>query len=86
MVSCLGVIGMTPDRLDSPTVGLIPTTEFDDDGQSIEPSVSDPSVTAAMFAAAATPGPALDPHGEADRTYGFFTSSQNIRDLMFFRL
>ena len=61
MVSCLGVIGMTPDRLVSPTVGLMPTTELDDDGQSIDPSVSDPSVTAAMFAAAATPGPALDP-------------------------
>jgi hypothetical protein len=26
-----------------------------------------------MFAAAATPGPALDPHGVAERTYGFFT-------------
>nr|CAB3454289.1 unnamed protein product [Digitaria exilis] len=68
---------MTPDRLVSPTVGLIPTTELDDEGQSIEPSVSDPSVTAAMFAAAATPGPALDPHGVTERTYGFFTSSQN---------
>ena len=62
---------MTPDRLVNPTVGLIPTTELRDDGQRMEPSVSDPSVTAAMLAAAATPGPALDPHGLADRTYGF---------------
>lgn len=71
-MSCLGDIGMTPDRLVSPTVGLIPTTEFNDDGQSIEPSVSDPRVTAAMFAAAATHGPALDPHGVCERTYGFY--------------
>ena len=56
---------MTPDRLVSPTVGLIPTTELSTDGQIMEPAVSDPSVTAAMFAAAATPGPALDPHGVA---------------------
>lgn len=62
---------MTPDRLVSPTVGLIPTTEFISDGQMIEPSVSEPSVTAAMFAAAATPGPELEPHGVTDRTYGF---------------
>jgi hypothetical protein len=64
-------MGMTPDRLVNPTVGLIPTTELRDDGQRMEPSVSDPSVTAAMLAAAATPGPALDPHGSAERTYGF---------------
>jgi hypothetical protein len=44
-------------------VGLMPTTELAAEGQSIEPSVSDPSVTAAMLAAAATPDPALDPHG-----------------------
>lgn len=68
MVSCLGVMGMTPARLVSPSVGLIPTTEFQDEGQSMEPSVSLPSVTAARFAAAATPGPALDPHGSADST------------------
>lgn len=68
---------MTPDRLVNPTVGLIPTTELSDDGQRMEPSVSDPSVTAAMLAAAATPGPALDPHGVTERTYGFcnFTHS-----------
>ena len=77
-MSCLGVMGMTPDRLVSPTVGLIPTTEFIDDGQSMELLVSVPSVTAAMFAAAATPGPALDPHGVDERTYGFCTMKLTI--------
>uniref|UniRef100_J3LVT1 Uncharacterized protein n=1 Tax=Oryza brachyantha TaxID=4533 RepID=J3LVT1_ORYBR len=72
MVSCLGEMGMTPARLVSPTVGLIPTTEFFDAGQSIDPSVSVPSVTAAMFAAAASADPLLDPHGSVDSTYGLF--------------
>nr|BAJ86957.1 predicted protein [Hordeum vulgare subsp. vulgare] len=70
-VSCNGVMGMTPARLVNPNVGLMPTTELNDDGQSMEPSVSVPSVTAAMLAAAATPEPALDPHGVDDSTYGF---------------
>ncbi|KAB8094899.1 hypothetical protein EE612_022344, partial [Oryza sativa] len=69
-VSCRGVIGMTPARLVRPTVGLIPTTEFHDAGQIIDPSVSVPSVTAAMFAAAATAEPLLDQHGVAVTTYG----------------
>lgn len=67
-VSCLGEMGITPARLVNPTVGLIPTTEFNDDGQSMDPSVSVPSVTAAMFAAAAIAGPVLDPQGGEDRT------------------
>jgi hypothetical protein len=66
MVSCLVEKGMTPDRLVNPTVGLIPTTEFNAAGQSIEAVVSVPSVTAAAIA-----GPVLDPHGSADSTYGF---------------
>jgi hypothetical protein len=56
-------------------VGLIPTTELNDDGQSMLPSVSVPNVTAAMFAAAATPDPVLDPHGSDDRAYGFCSPS-----------
>ena len=56
-VSCNGVMGTTPARLVNPNVGLMPTTELNDDGQSMEPSVSVPSVTAAMFAATATPAP-----------------------------
>lgn len=61
-------MGITPARLVNPTVGLIPTTEFSDAGQSIEPSVSVPSVTAAMLVAAAIADPVLDPHGVADST------------------
>jgi hypothetical protein len=72
-VSCLGVLGTTPARLVNPTVGLIPTTEFSDAGHSMEPAVSVPSVTAAMFAAAAIAEPVLDPHGSAESTYGFCT-------------
>lgn len=67
-VSCLGEMGMTPARLVNPRVGLIPTTEFSDAGQRMEPSVSVPSVTAARLAAAAIAEPVLDPHGSADST------------------
>ena len=35
---------MIPDRLTSPMVGLIPTTLLAPDGQTIEPSVSVPTV------------------------------------------
>mgnify|MGYP003703173739 CR=1 FL=1 len=77
-MSCLGEIGTTPALLVNPTVGLIPTTEFNDDGQSMDPSVSVPSVTAAMFAAAAMADPVLEPHGAADRTYGFYIYMPNI--------
>ena len=66
-------MGITPARLVNPTVGLIPTTEFSDAGQSMEPSLSVPSVTATMFAAAAIAEPPLDPHGSAESTYGFYS-------------
>lgn len=75
-VSCLDVTGMTPARLVNPTVGLIPTTEFSDAGHSMEPSVSVPSVTAAMPVAAAIADPVLEPHGSADSTYGFYTKTR----------
>jgi hypothetical protein len=58
---------MTPDRLVNPTVGLIPTTEVTEAGQSIDPVVSVPSVTAAMFAVAAIAEPVLDPQRSADK-------------------
>jgi len=57
------VKGITPERLVKPTVGLIPTTAFADAGQSMEAMVSVPSVTAAMFAAAAMAEPVLASHG-----------------------
>ena len=77
-MSCLGEIGTTPERLVRPIVGLMPTTELELDGQIIEPSVSDPNDTATKFAATDIADPLLDPHGSADRTWGFCTSSQNI--------
>ena len=54
---------MTPERLTSPTVGLIPTRPLIDDGQMIEPSVSVPTATAHRFAETATPEPELEPQG-----------------------
>src|SRR5438105_583567 len=62
-VSWLAAIGTTPCRLINPTVGLIPTTEFAFAGLNMEPDVSVPTVAAARFAAATTPGPELDPPG-----------------------
>ena len=70
-VSCLGEMGTTPARLVRPTVGLIPATELKSEGQIMDPSVSVPSVTVAMLAAAAIADPVLEPHGSADSTYGF---------------
>src|SRR6266576_1106470 len=64
-------MGMTPDRLTSPSVGFRPTSEFAPDGQTIEPSVSVPMPTAAKFAAIAAPVPELDPHGLRSSAYGF---------------
>ena len=60
-------MGMTPDRLHRPTVGLIPTIPLIDEGHMIEPPVSVPIVSAAKLAAAATPEPELDPHGFRSR-------------------
>ena len=56
-------MGITPARLVRPTVGLMPTTELILDGHKIDPSVSDPTVTVAKFAAADIADPLLDPHG-----------------------
>ena len=46
-----------------PRVGLIPTRALCEEGQTIDPSVSVPSETAARLAAAAVPDPELEPHG-----------------------
>jgi hypothetical protein len=64
-------MGMIPERLTNPTVGLIPTMPFADEGQTIEPSVSVPIAAAQRFAAMAAPEPELDPHGLRSRAYGF---------------
>ena len=62
-VSCVLDIGIIPERLTNPTVGLIPTIPFTEAGQTIEPSVSVPTATTQRFAATATPEPELDPQG-----------------------
>src|SRR6201993_1474131 len=69
-VSWLCAIGIIPDRLTSPSVGLIPTTPFADEGHTIKPSVSDPTVTAQRFAATATPDPKHVPKGLRPTKYG----------------
>src|SRR5438874_2698881 len=73
IVSWLCAMGITPERLVRPTVGLIPTTLFDEAGQRIEPSVSVPSEAAARLAATATADPELEPQGERSSTYGLRT-------------
>src|SRR5215467_6274798 len=61
-----------PLRLSAPSVGLIPTRPLLFDGDTIEPSVSVPTPTAARFAAIAAPVPELDPDGLRSSAYGFF--------------
>ncbi len=61
---------MTPERLQSPTVGLIPTIPLIDDGHMIEPPVSVPIARAARLAATTTAEPELDPHGLRSSAYG----------------
>src|SRR6185503_13129265 len=61
-----------PARLIRPTVGLIPTSELAEDGQTTEPSVSVPIAAAQRFAATAAPEPELEPHGLRSSEYGFF--------------
>ena len=63
-----------PLRLTNPTVGLMPASPFDDDGQTIEPSVSVPMPTAARFAEMPAPVPELEPHGLRSSAYGFLVS------------
>src|SRR5580698_6129814 len=65
-------MGIIPLRLIRPTVGLMPTKPFDDEGHTIDPSVSVPTPTAARFAEIPAPVPELDPHGFRSSAYGFF--------------
>src|SRR6266700_452139 len=55
-----------------PSVGLTPTSEHAEAGQTMEPSVSVPTPTAAKFAAMAAPVPELEPHGLRSSAYGFW--------------
>src|SRR5216684_4014761 len=65
-------IGMMPLRLTRPTVGLIPAKPFEDDGQTMEPSVSVPMAAAQRFAETPAPDPELEPQGLRSSAYGFF--------------
>src|SRR2546427_8420398 len=62
-VSWVCEMGTTPARLVSPTVGLIPTTPLTPAGETMLPSVSVPSETAARLADAAAADPELEPLG-----------------------
>src|SRR2546426_10945239 len=70
-VSWLWAMGTMPLRDTRPSVGLIPTSEQADDGQTIEPSVSVPTPTAAKFAAMPAAGPEHQPPGSQSSAVGF---------------
>src|SRR4051794_25034010 len=70
-VSWLWEIGTMPDRLISPSVGLIPTSDPAALGEVIDPSVSLPTAAAAKLAATAAPEPELEPEGVRSSAYGF---------------
>ena len=67
-VSWVKEIGIIPERLIKPTVGLIPTIPLALDGHTIEPLVSVPMAKTVRLADTATPEPELDPHGLRVRT------------------
>src|SRR4030042_4931077 len=71
-VSWVNDIGIMPERLSKPTVGLIPTMPLLFEGHTIEPSVSVPIAAMHRLADTATPDPELEPHGLRSITYGFF--------------
>src|SRR5215831_9230231 len=73
-VSCDAEIGTIPDRLHSPTVGLMPTTPQTAAGEMIDPSVSVPIPAVAKPAATAAAVPELDPEALRSRTCGFRVS------------
>src|SRR4029079_15836275 len=70
-VSWEWAMGMIPDRLTRPSVGLIPTRPLPDDGQTMDPSVSLPIAATHRFAEVAAPEPAIEPQGFRSRAYGF---------------
>jgi hypothetical protein len=60
---------MTPARLVSPTVGLMPTTEIKLVGHRIDPSVSIPTTIATKFAATNIAESLLDLQGNTDKRH-----------------
>ena len=59
--SWLKLTGTTPLVETEPTVGLMPTTPFNEAGQTIDPSVSVPTANGIRPAATAAPDPDEDP-------------------------
>ena len=72
-MSWLAAMGTIPERETSPTVGLMPTTEFWLAGLRIEPEVSVPTATVHRSAVTATAEPLLEPPGLSAASYGFTT-------------
>ena len=65
-------IGTIPDLLTRPIVGFRPTMEFAEEGDNIEPDVSEPNETLDKFAEIAAPLPELDPpESKIFLPYGF---------------
>ena len=56
-------MGIIPERLMRPRVGLIPTIPLMDEGQTMEPLVSVPTAKVVKFAETATADPELEPQG-----------------------
>src|SRR5467141_4347975 len=67
-------MGTTPPRLVSPTVGLMPTTPLTLAGQTMLPSVSEPSPTVVKLAETDAAEPELDPHAFRSSEYGLCVS------------
>src|SRR6059058_2474640 len=65
---------MMPAPLMRPRVGLMPTSPQADDGQTTEPSVSEPTPAAARFALMAAPVPELEPQALRSSAYGLCVS------------
>src|SRR5216684_5815077 len=74
IVSCVCEMGTTPPRLVRPTVGLMPTTLLTFAGQTMLPSVSEPSPTAVKLAATEAAEPALEPQALRSSEYGLWVS------------
>src|SRR3989442_12863239 len=68
-VSCVWEMGTTPVRLVRPTVGLMPTTLLTLPGQTMLPSVSEPSDTAVKLADTAAAEPELEPQALRSSEY-----------------
>src|SRR5438270_5339463 len=70
-LSMVHAIAIAPCLLTRPKLGRIPETPHQDDGQIMEPRVSDPSAHAANPAATTAPDPLDEPHVQHSVFHGF---------------